>query len=202
MKFETNFYSQYVKQWLRPFGVAFIFLISLTACSQNKTIQWREETKLSNGKVIVVERKAEFRSVYAGGTGNGWLFQHARIKAVFPDINKEVAWEGGLVPLAIDEDKNGDIYLVGIAMTSQGNQQYSIPNGMFHAAFKFNGVDQWIRIPVETVPLEFRPNLLIGAARLFIDQRQSTSEVLDLELKEKANSENYTDEPFRHWPTK
>lgn len=177
-------------------------LTALTACSQRKSITWREEVKQSNGQIIVVERTAEFRNVYAGGSGNGWLFQHERIKAVLPSLNKQVVWEGGLEPLAIDVAKNGDIYLVGIAETPQGNAEYSIPNGMFHAAFKFNGSGRWIRIPVESVPHEIHPNLLIDEVRLFIDHGHSTSEVLELAIKEKLNSEQAYAEPFRSWPTK
>src|ERR1039457_2516019 len=165
-------YSRHAGHFMQLCCFCLVALIPLAACSQMKTITWREQVKLSDGQIIVVERTATFRNVYAGGTGNGWLFQRERIKAVLPPLNKEVVWEGGLEPLAIDVAKNGEIYLVAIAETSQGQEEYSIGDTR-HAAFKFSGSGQWIRTPVESVPHEIHPNLLIDRVTLFIDHGYS-----------------------------
>jgi hypothetical protein len=204
MKFEKNTlssYSKYARKLAWRFSLFLAVLIPLTACSQMKTITWREEVKLTNGQIVVVERTAKFRNVYAGGTSNGWLFQHASIKAVLPPLNKEVVWEGGLNPLALDVAKNGEIYLVATVETSQGRADYSLSHGN-HVAYQYGLDGQWIRIPVETVPHEMHPNLLIDDATLFIYHGHSTSEVLALALKEKLNTENAYDERYRSWPTK
>jgi hypothetical protein len=203
MKFEKNTlsaYSKYARKLAWRFSFFLAVLIPLTACSQMKTITWREEVKLTNGQIVVAERTAEFRNVYAGGTGNGWLFQHESIKAVLPPLNKEVVWEGGLEPLALDVTKNGDIYLVNHVENLQGRSEYSVSKGD-HVAFKYSGNSQWMRIPVESVPQEIHPNLLIDRVTLFIRNEHSTSEVIDLALKEKLNSEIFT-ESYKSWSTK
>ncbi len=193
------YYAKRAREFTYYLSLFSATLIILSACSSNKKIEWREETRLSNGQIVVVERRSEYRSVYAGGTGNDWFFQHARIKTAFQ--NKEIVWDGGIEPLALDVTKSGEIYLVAIAVTSQGQAEYSIPASKFHAAFKFDGVNQWTRIPIEAVPHEIHPNLLIDEAKLYIDKKESTDGVLELTRKEKLNTENYYADPFRHWPT-
>jgi len=205
MTFQANsllHHSRLAGQRARVLCLCFVVLFPLTGCSQQKSITWREEVKLSNGQIIVAERSADFRNVYAGGSGNGWLFQHARIKATLPPLNKVVMWDGSLEPLALDTAKDGAIYLVAISANLQGEKENSIPEGKRHAAFKYNEDGQWIRIPVESVPREIRPNMLIDEVTLFIKQDYSTSKVLELALKEKLNDDPGLSESFRSWSTK
>jgi hypothetical protein len=181
-------------------------LIPFAACSQSnnsKTITWREETKLSGGQIVIVDRSNDFRSnVYAGGGDVGLLFQRARIKAVMPPLNKEVMWEGTLAPLAFDISNNGDIYLVTTWETLQNKAENSVPNGVVHVAFKYTGAGQWMRLPVESVPHEIHPNLLIDEVALFNRDGHSTKEPLELAVKERLNANPAYDKSLRSWPTK
>jgi hypothetical protein len=185
---------------IRPDSIFFAALLPLAACSQIKTITWREEVQLFNGQVVIAERTADFRNVYAGGGDNGYFFQHERIKVTLPSLNKEVTWDGGLEPLAIDIQKNGDIYLVAIIENPQGRNEYSVQRGD-HVAFKYSVDGKWTRISVDTVPRDIHPNLLIDRVSLFIKHGYPASTVVDLALKEKLNSEIYT-ESYKSWTRK
>lgn len=190
------------KRWAVWLSVVFSFLIPMAACAQSKSITWREEVKLSNGQIIVAERTDDFKDVYAGGSGNGLLFQHGLIRATLPPLNKEVTWEGSLKPLAMDIGENGDIYLVATWQSLQGKKENSVPNGVAHVAFRFDVSGQWIRIPVATVPPEVHPNLLIDDVDLFVRHGYSTKKTLDLAYKEKLNADPAFDDRYKGWKSR
>ncbi|TDK63725.1 hypothetical protein [Sapientia aquatica] len=171
-------------------GCLILIFGTLTGCFHpNKTISWKEEVQLSNGKVIVVECSTESRNVYDGNS-MGWLLVHDSIKTVFPPSGAEVRWVGSLMPLALDMSANGEIYLVAIAQTSQAMEEYSTTSG--YAAFKFTGNGSWTRIPVESVPKEIVPNMLLQLP-------EDLSKTVNLLTKEKLNSNPRFDRSYRGW---
>jgi len=194
------FYINKPKKWI---SLAIIFIspfFVLTACSQNKIITWREEVKLVNGTIITAECSAEYKNVYDGNS-IGWLFQHEKIKAIFPSLNKEIVWSGSIVPLAIDINKNGEIYLVATVQTSQGEIEYPITHGIY-VAFKYEKNGLWVRIPIESVPDEFKPNLLIDPVSTFTRLNYSTGQTIELTTKEKLNSDPRFNRDYRSWAPK
>ena len=42
-------------------GLCLAFLLPLTACSQMKSIKWKEEVRLASGRVIIVQRTEDYR---------------------------------------------------------------------------------------------------------------------------------------------
>lgn len=102
----------------------FLVLILASACS--KTVKWKEEVQLSNGRVIVVERATQHRPGGAElSVGTGWKpakyvirFEHP------PGSNKLVEWystktdvEGGAwpeFPLVLDESTEGITFIITI----------------------------------------------------------------------------------------
>jgi hypothetical protein len=180
------------------YGLFLVLLIPLSACSRVKTVQWSEEVKLTNGGVIVVERSVDCTNVYAGGGGNGCLFQFARIKGKLGPQNREVSWEGRLGPLSLDVANNGDVYLVAIVETAQGESEYAVKDGN-HAAFKYKEPNQWLRIPISAIPPEIQPNLFVSPIQLFVQEGQSTNKIVDLAQK-KIEAARRVDDSYRHWP--
>ncbi len=177
----------------------FMTLLPLAACSQAKTVTWREEAKLTNGQVIVVRRAQDYRRVYAGGGGPGWLFDHERVSATFPPSRVDVTWEGRLKPLALDIASTGEIYLVAVVATAAGRKEYAIPKGSYHVAFRHHGNGRWERVPLTAVPREFRPNIMAGTYGLFID-KGSTVNFVDLALKASVDSDPRLVRWYRDWP--
>lgn len=174
----------------------------LAACAEEdmKTYKWREEVKLSNGNVIVADQMETFRTKEEA-LRRGALLNNYRIEATFPaPASTTVVWEGHLWPLALDISPDGQIYLVTVVQTRQGRLEYSVPGGVYHVAFKYRGASQWERIPIESVPHEFKPNLFMGINVLFIKQGYDTSKLVDLALKEKIDSDPREFEWwFRSW---
>jgi hypothetical protein len=187
------------KRLCQLLGLLLMAVIPLTACSQMKTITWKEEVKLLSGQVIVVERSEDFRQVYAGGGGPGWLFQYERIRTTLPRIKGEIAWEGRLTPLALDASADGSIYLVAVVAEAAGRKEYALPDGINHVAFRYSGNNKWQRVPISTVPSEFRPNFLASTHGLFIEQRSTTKSV-DLALKATVDSDPRIASRYRKWP--
>ena len=178
-----------------------VFVAPLAACSNTKTIQWHEQVKLHDGKVIVVERMQTYRAVQVDIYKPKWMFKKERIQATLPTTPPTtVAWEGPLEPLAIDMTKSGSIYLVAIDVTGNLPQKYKPDNG-FHVAFKYEGNNHWERIPREEVPENFKVNLFVSAADLFVDQKYS-GHTIDLQLKQKIDSDPRIGPMFRGWDKK
>ncbi len=177
----------------------FMTLLPLAACSQAKTVTWREEVKLANGQTIVVRRSQDYRRVYAGGGGPGWLFDYERVSATFAPSRIDVSWEGRLKPLALDVASNGNISLVAVVANVSGRKEYGIPKGSNHVAFKRDGANAWQRVPINAVPREFRPNMMAATYGLFID-KASIVDFVDLALKADVDSDPRLAKWYRDWP--
>jgi len=176
-----------------------IALMPLSAYSQMKTVKWKEEVRLTNGQMIIVERAQDYRYGYAGGGRPGWLFDYARIRGTFPPPNGEIAWEGRLAPLALDIASNGSIYLVAVLATVAGQKEYGMSDGSYHVAFNFMANNKWQRIPITAVPREFKPNMMAATHRFFIVDG-STVDFVDLPLKTKVDSDPRLVKKYRDWP--
>ena len=179
-------------------GLCFAFLLPLTACSQMKTIKWKEEVRLASGQVIIVQRAEDYRLVMEG-LSTGWLFNYERIRTTLSVTSKEVAWEGRLKPLALDVTANGDIYLVAVVAEAAGRKEYALPDGINHVAFTYVDNNRWQRIPIAAVPRDFHPNMMADTRGLFIENG-STADFVDLALKAKVDSDPRIDSRFRKWP--
>ena len=187
-------------RYLRRLGVGVLFAVVMApimGCSNTKTIQWHEQVKLSDGKVIVVERTQTYRAV-SGDYQSGWLLSKASIRAAMPTTpSTHVEWEGPLEPLAIDMTRDGTVYLVTIVLTQQGARAYSPKDGA-HVAFKYLGDNRWQRIPRGMVPKNLRVNLLVSVD---FDQKYS-GHTISLPLKKKLDSDPRIAPEFRGWNEK
>ncbi|WP_165967771.1 hypothetical protein [Sapientia aquatica] len=183
--------------WLCVCGLQLLIIFSLAGCLPNKTTSWREEVKLSNDQIITAECSIESEHVY-NGNNIGWLFLRERIKAVLPPSGRVVMWEGSLAPLAIDVAKDGGIYLVATAQSVRGQLEYSTD---FYVAFKYNKDGFWARIPIDTVPLEIKPNMLLALPDDF-SKNDSKLQVINLKTKEELNSDPRLAQAYKGWAHK
>lgn len=163
-----------------------------------KTVEWREEVKLSN-QVIVLKRSITYREVSEPGRGSGWLADTERVEAKFEvTTERQTTWEARLKPLCIDISNQGVIYLVAAVGTAQGRREYAVPEGSYHVAFRSSGSAQWERISLAAVPTRLSPNFLIDTYTAFIQEGFLTDRVIGLEFKVKANADPRIYAPFRH----
>lgn len=185
-------------------GIRFIpFLLLLlpgvAACSNTKSFDWREDVRLSDGRVIVVDRKEEYRQVMDVGAGFriGWLFQRSSIAANLPaPINRKVSWEGSLQPLALDIQPDRTVYLVCIVTTGVGRDEWSVPDNEVHVSFHLTA-EGWRRISLSQIPQSVQANLLGNTQTLFIDRRSKSGIHVDLKLKRELDSDLRMDKRFR-----
>ena len=179
--------------------VCMTLISPLAACSNMKTISWREQVRLHSGQVITVDRSEKFRSVYSGGPGPGWLFQNERLTAHFPKPIGDITWNGILTPIAVDVATNGNVYLVADIATLEGEKEYQVPDGVYQVAFEYLKNGNWEHIPLSTVPQEIRRNLFVNIYRLFIIQK-SKQNFLDLALKSKMDADPRISRDMLDWP--
>ena len=179
--------------------VCMTLISPLAACSNTKTVSWREDVKLHDGQVITVDRSEQYRKIYNGGPGLSWLFTAERFQAHFPIPIGDVTWSGPLTPLALDVSSTNVVYLVTVVTTESGEKQYGrMPADEAHVAFKYLGNSQWQEIPISEIPKKFHPNLFVNTDTLFLVQHSHVKTV-SLALKAKLDSDPRIVKAFRGW---
>lgn len=182
------------------------FALIATACSTltpadgrakqlTRDFYWSEEVQISNGQVMLVKR-GETR-VRAGepGRGAGWLFDTGWIEVEITDVGK-VRWEGALSPLVLDFTNSGEWYLLGIVGSWRGWKNYGLPEHKSYVAFVLRGA-RWERIPFDTFPKAFTPNLLASRGQLFLVEEAQNGILVDLAMKRRLDSRPTLGEEFR-----
>jgi hypothetical protein len=115
-------------------------LVSLSACS-GEFVTWREEVKLNDGRVIVVEQKK--RDVED-------MDREAWLTINLPEFStKPIVWHENLRPLTVNID-GGRLYVVGFPPTGVEGHQYGCPRPPYVGFVWENGT--WNRIPFEGIP--------------------------------------------------
>ena len=92
--------------------------------------------RLSDGRVIKVQRHQEYRKVTDPGAGfrAGWLFQRSGVVADLPSpANRKVSWEGTLQPIALDIQPDSIVYLVCVLAAVANRAEWNLPRDERHA---------------------------------------------------------------------
>lgn len=130
--------------------------LSLTACG--KTIEWKQEVKLHDGRVIVIDRTSKL-----GGTRfpeNVALEDMQTLSFHHPDSGDRIEWEipKGLQPVALDLDR-GLPYYVLRAYTVSDYNKWGCPNPPYFV-YRYQQ-ETWSLVPFTELPRQFAvPNLL------------------------------------------
>jgi hypothetical protein len=123
-----------------------ILLISLTGCLMNLAacspyVSWKEEVKLNDGRVIVVEQKK---------LNQGGIAREAWLTINLPEFSAQpIIWNENLDPLVVNID-DGKLYVVGHPPTPVETRHYGCPQPPYVGFVWENGT--WIRIPFEKIP--------------------------------------------------
>jgi len=126
----------------RPYGwyAASVVLLVITGVAyawyDHRHPSWREEVRLSDGRVIWIKQKHEYYDNY--GTNQSW------VTFSLPEMGGQRTWNSYLIPQRVDVS-NGRAFVFG---TPRGDRQYAhyrFPRH-FMVAFMWNGTD-FQRIP-------------------------------------------------------
>jgi hypothetical protein len=126
-------------------------LVNLAACSPY--VSWKEEVKLNDGRVIVVEQ----RKLMEGGIDReSWL----TISLAELD-SRPIIWHEHLGPLILNID-GGMLYVVGTPWAGREVRMYDCPE---HSVVGFIWQNNhWTRIPFAKIPESiYNTNMLIDA---------------------------------------
>jgi len=145
-----------------PLLLVILFGMLIIGAGSNADRQWNEEVELSGGKIIVVHRSYKSTglvNLYAGP-------MTSEIDATLPR-GSHIHWVGTLMPSAIDEMENGDIYFVAEANNDkEKSEQTMLGDHSFYAAFKYD-TGKWLPVSIYDLPLAINPNLAHGYKELF-----------------------------------
>ena len=124
--------------------------LSLTACG--KTIDWKQEVKLHDGRMIVVERQSKL-----GPTRfpeNVALEDAQTLKFAHPATGERIEWviPKGLQPVALDFDQ-GIPYYVLKAYTVADYNNWGCPNPPY-LIFRYH-TDKWQQVSFAELPAHF-----------------------------------------------
>ena len=133
------------------FLVAMACLGIFTACNPYPT--WKEEVKLNDGRVIVVEQK---RRLEQGFVRESWITVNLPEFSASP-----IVWDEKLMPSILNID-DGKLYIVGEPATGRETDLYGCPEHGY-VGFKWDG-ENWKRIPFAQIPENiYDVNLLLNS---------------------------------------
>ncbi len=157
---------QIILQRLTKLGLLLMMGVSMSGCSN--TMEWKEEVKLNDGRVMVVERLFNL---------GGYLTLDARertpldetITFILPDSNKKILWKtefndrvpelNSLSPLLLDV-VGGIPYLATSPAGCVAYNKWGRPNPPY-VLYKYVN-DEWHRIPLKEFPTVLVHSNLIG----------------------------------------
>jgi len=121
----------------------------LTGCS--KTVQWEEEVKLNDARVIVVTQKKRCDGGdYKAKTSATCVARETWLTIKLPEFSdKEIVWHEGLNPMVLNIHQ-GRLYIVGRPPTSLEFRTYGASNPPYFG-FRWDN-DAWTRIPFSEIP--------------------------------------------------
>jgi hypothetical protein len=136
--------------------------LSLTACG--KTIEWKQEVPLHDGRLIVIDRVSQ------QGPFNPFLNMRMEVRQelafTHPDTGERIRWmiPEGLLPYMLDFD-DGVPYYVLNAHTVADYNRWGCPNPPWIVYRYERG--QWMRVPFEQLPVKFEKVNLMNMAKSY-----------------------------------
>jgi len=184
------------------FSFVALVLMRLSACATaagEKYIEWTEDVRLGDGRMIVLKRSEEYRHVVDAGAGfrEGWLLEQSNISAELPQpVARHILWRGSLRPVVLDVQPDGTVFLVGVPASGQARHDWKLPRNELYAVLRLNG-ETWERVPLELLPAGIQPNLFASSYQLFITEGKSSGRHVDLKLKSELDSNPQIDKRYR-----
>lgn len=132
--------------------------IGLAACDRGRTLEWKQEAPLADGRVIVVDRYSEQGP--HSNTLNMRMEIGQELAFTHPDTGERIRWRmmDGLQPYMLDFDQQVPYYVLS-AYTVADYNRWDCPNPPYLIyRYEHGG---WNRTPFEKLPTQFvKPNLM------------------------------------------
>lgn len=191
--------------------VTLIFTASVQVFA--KTIDWKEDAKLHDGRTIVVNLQTSDRfynasiSILAPFNFQSTGFNTFRTEFRHPETGERIVWEGlpGFYPLLIDVI-DGKAYVV---LSGRPNKETSAIYGCPELPYVYlrYGVTGWTPIPVEQAPAELRkPNISVfdvwtGFEGRSFDADEVAQMLKDRELRGDGRIQDSIPRSYDEWKT-
>lgn len=141
-------------------------------------VEWQEEVKLNDGRVIVVTQKKKCSEAYDGNAYQTCIAREAWVTINLPEFSeKPIVWHEHLKAIVVNV-YNSSLYIVGDFPTELEFKQYGKPQPPC-LGFVWNG-SQWRRVSFAEIPQEiYDVNMLIksngpkGIKYLTLQQKNS-----------------------------
>ena len=129
--------------------LALVFLPQIVACSN--AVEWREEVKLNDGRVIVVTQKRRCEGGdYTAKTQATCVAREAWLTINLPEFSdKEISWHESLNPMVLNVYK-GRLYVVGFPPHALEFRAYGATNPPYFGFLWDQG--RWKRISFDEIP--------------------------------------------------
>jgi hypothetical protein len=172
-------------------GVALLLLVpGLGACSGGRTLEWKQEVKLHDGRVILVDRISKQTGKL---TPEGAILEYEQtLTFTHPDTGQRLIWmlPKGTGVRMLDFER-GVPYFVLTAKSITDYNDWGCPNPPWIVYRLEQG--EWLRVGVEQLPVRFiRPNMLLAART---DERASGDGLVTVQEMEAYLKR--VDPPFR-----
>ena len=141
--------------------LAMIATTQLVACS--RTVEWKEEVQLNDGRVIVVTQKKRCEGGdFTAKTGATCIAREAWLTIKLPEFSdKEILWHESLDPMVVNIHQ-GRLYVVGAPPHTLEFRAYGATNPPYFG-FVWEG-NAWKRIPFAEIPVAiYDANMLIAS---------------------------------------
>lgn len=134
---------------LPQLSMALFVALQLAACSN--TVQWDEEVKLNDGRVIVVTQKKRCEGGdYSASVNASCLAREAWLTIRLPEFSdKAIVWHERLDPMVVNVHQ-GQLYVVGDPPTTLEFRAYGASNPPYVGFVWRDGA--WKRIPFIEIP--------------------------------------------------
>lgn len=136
------------------------FAATTAACSDNADLDWREDVRLPDGRIITLTRHQEFRGAYTLGdtpSESDYWFEFTH-----PTSGQKIRWQSDRYLSTVALMMGNDEPFLLLTPNFSGDFKYDCPDPaylLFH--YRRNG--QWIRVPLEAVPVKrLKANMTTG----------------------------------------
>ncbi len=147
--------------WGVVIGMAIVSTIAFSGCEKRKSLTWRQEAQLQDGRVVVVERVSKQRS---GSIPENIVIEYMQeIAFINPNSDERITWElpTGLGIWMLDFDGDST-YSVFKPKSVADYNNWDCPNPSWIVYRHRSG--SWDRLILDELPVRFqRPNMLAAA---------------------------------------
>jgi hypothetical protein len=132
-------------------AAALVCWVSLMLSACGSTVEWKEDVRLLDGRIITVTQKKRCEGGdYRAKTDATCLAREAWVTINFPEFSeKDIVWHESLDPMIINVYQ-GKLYIVGTPPTTLEFRKYGALNPPYYG-FIWDG-NIWRRIPFSSIP--------------------------------------------------